>query len=149
MGKNRFGFLPGHTPNVSKCVKKVNMRIFLCLAIVLDNNEKLSFLSRIDIFKDANSALEMKNLKFQQPKCIYNQFGFFSTLTTFEFSVFSQSHIVINPNRFILNSSSFLSFCFGYFSNMTKCHFLFAYFTEFVNSVISHQCQFAFLPPSQ
>ena len=115
MGKNRFGFLPGHTPNVSKCVKKVNMRIFLCLAIVLDNNEKLSFLSRIDIFKDANSALEMKNLKFQQPKCIYNQFGFFSTLTTFEFSVFSQSHIVINPNRFSLNLSSFLWFCFGDF----------------------------------
>ncbi len=36
----------------------------------------------------------------------------------------------------------------GYFTLMSKCHLLFGYFTQFVNSVNSHLCTFAFLPPT-
>ena len=34
------------------------------------------------------------------------------------------------------------------FHIMTKLDFLFGYFTQFVNSGISHLCRFAFLPPT-
>ena len=36
----------------------------------------------------------------------------------------------------------------GDFSSMTKSHFLFGYFTQFANSGNSHQCKFAYLPPT-
>ncbi len=37
----------------------------------------------------------------------------------------------------------------GYFTTELKMRNLFGYFTGFVNSYISHQCQFAFLPPTK
>ena len=35
------------------------------------------------------------------------------------------------------------------FHKLTKLQFLFGYFTQFVNSDNSQQCQFAYLPPTQ
>ncbi len=35
-----------------------------------------------------------------------------------------------------------------YFSTITKLHCLFGYFPQFVKSENSHQCKFAYLPPT-
>jgi len=60
---------------------------------------------------------------------IFNYFGYFTEWKN------SQISLSLLWNSWI-----------GYFTSFTKMEYLFGYFTRFVRSRISHQCQFAFLP---
>ena len=66
-----------------------------------------------------------------------------------------ECHILFRDSGFYQQQHSAISHVclinirIGYFSIITKLHFLFGYFTQFVNSGNSHLCKFAYLPPTR